>query len=117
MVPVLNSFMHSCNFFVLRSSVTRFEGISYLSSCWPAILDSMLCFCSGSYGVSPPPKVWEEFFRKKAFHGDERFWLIFGGMELMIRLCHGECFINTFSSNLNIANLIFFSYHDGKIKP
>ena len=54
--------------------MTRFEGISYLSSCWLAIFNSLLCFCSGNYGVSPPPKVWEEFFRKKAFHGDERFW-------------------------------------------
>ena len=53
--------------------MTRFEGISYLSSCWLAIFNSLLCFCSGNYGVSPPPKIWEEFFQKKAFHGDERF--------------------------------------------
>ena len=97
--------------------MTRFEDISYLysylSSCWLAIFDSVLCFCSRIYGISPPPKVWGNSFEKILFMGTNFFGLICGRLKLMIRLCQEDCFINAFSSNLNIVNLIFFSYHGG----
>ena len=65
----------------------------------------------------PLLKYGRNSFEKKLFMGTNVFGLICEGLELMIRLCHGECFINAFFSNLNIENLTFFSYHGGKIKP